>query len=161
VNATDREPARCPEENLMSDRVFAAILLLVTLGYAALAFFVIEAPFQYDPLGPESWPRILGAVMLVCLVLILARPKVDHFDVDRPSWVRLAAVLALLVAYAALFEPLGFIISTALFSLVTSRLLGAGWAGAAVFGVAMGLGGYLLCAVLLDLNLPAGPLPQL
>jgi putative tricarboxylic transport membrane protein len=145
----------------MPDRIFAAVLLLVTLGYTALAFFVIKAPFQYDPLGPESWPRILGAVMLICLVMILARPDVDHFDVDRPSWVRLAAVLALLVAYAALFEPLGFIISTALFSLAASRLLGAGWLPAALFGIAAGLGGYLLCVGLLGLNLPAGPLPRL
>ncbi len=145
----------------MADRFFAACLLLVTLGYAALAFFVIEAPFQYDPLGPESWPRILGAVMLVCLVLVLVRPDIDHFDVDRPSWMRLAAVLALLVAYAALFEPLGFIISTALFSLAVSRLLGAGWLPAAAFGVGMGVGGYLICVGLLGLNLPAGPLPRL
>ena len=145
----------------MPDRIFAALLLLVTLGYAALAFLVIEAPFQYDPLGPESWPRILGAVMILCLVLLLVRPDVEHFDTDRPSWVRLAAVLALLVAYAALFEPLGFILSTALFSLAVSRLLGAGWLRAAIFGVAMGVGGYLLCVGLLGLNLPAGPLPRL
>lgn len=145
----------------MSDRIFAAFLLLVTLGYSALAFFVIQAPFQYDPLGPESWPRILGAVMLICLVVLLIRPDVDHFDVDRPSWVRLAAVLALLVAYAALFEPFGFIISTALFALAVSRLLGATWWRAALFGVAVGVGGYLLCVGLLGLNLPAGPLPRL
>jgi putative tricarboxylic transport membrane protein len=161
MNATVLEPVPYPEENPMPDRVFAAFLLLVTLGYTALALFVIEAPFQYDPLGPESWPRILGAVMLVCLVLILARPDVHEFDVDRPSWVRLAAVLALLVAYAALFEPLGFIISTALFSLATARLLGADWLRAAIFGVAAGVGGYLLCVGLLGLNLPAGPLPRL
>ena len=145
----------------MPDRIFAAFLLLVTLGYSALAFLVIRAPFQYDPLGPESWPRILGAVMLVCLVLLLVRPDVDHFDVDRPSWVRLAAVLALLVAYAALFEPFGFVLSTALFSLLVSRLLGAAWLRAAVFGVAAGVGGYLVCVGLLGLNLPAGPLPRL
>lgn len=145
----------------MADRIFAACLLLVTLGYVALALFVIEAPFQYDPLGPESWPRILGAVMLVCLVLVLVRPDIDHFDVDRPSWVRLAAVLALLVAYAALFEPLGFILSTALFSLAVSRLLGAAWLNAALFGIAAGVGGYLICVGLLGLNLPAGPLPRL
>ncbi len=145
----------------MADRIFAAFLLLVTLGYAAIAFTVIEAPFQYDPLGPESWPRILGVVMLVCLVALLIRPHAAHFDVNRPSWLRLAAVMALLVAYAELFQPLGFILSTGLFALLGSRLLGAGWLRAALFGVAVGVGGYLLCVGLLDLNLPAGPLPRL
>jgi putative tricarboxylic transport membrane protein len=145
----------------MADRIFAAVLLAVTLAYGALAFFVIQAPFQYDPLGPESWPRILAVVMAVCLVALLWSPDVGRFDTDRPSWVRIAIVIALLIAYAALFEPLGFILSTTLFTLVLSRLLGAPWPGAAAFGVGMGVGGYLLCAGLLDLNLPAGPLPQL
>jgi putative tricarboxylic transport membrane protein len=145
----------------MPDRIFAAFLLVLTLIYFAFALFVIRAPFQYDPLGPETWPRLLAAVMLVCLIALLLRPDVEHFDVDRPSWVRLAAMLALLAAYAELFEPLGFIISTALFALITSRLTGASWKGAAVFGVAVGVGGYLLCVGLLDLNLPAGPLPRL
>ena len=145
----------------MADRLFAALLLIVTLAYGALALFVIKAPFQYDPLGPESWPRILAAVMAVCLVALLWSPDIGRFDTDRPSWVRLAIVVALLVGYAALFEPLGFVVSTTLFTLVTARLLGASWFGAAAFAVGMGVGGYLLCAGLLDLNLPAGPLPAL
>ncbi len=145
----------------MADRLFAAVLLVVTLAYGALALFVIKAPFQYDPLGPESWPRILAAVMILCLVALLWSPDIGRFDTDRPSWVRLAIVVALLVAYAALFQPLGFIISTTLFTFVVSRLLGAPWIGAAGFGLGTGVGGYLLCVGLLDLNLPAGPLPAL
>lgn len=145
----------------MADRIFTALLLGLTLFYGAFAFFVIEAPFQYDPLGPETWPQLLAAVMLVCLVALLWRPDVEHLDVTRPVWLRLGATLALLIAYAELFEPLGFILSTALFSLIASRMLGATWPRAAAFGVAAGVGGYLLCVGLLGLNLPAGPLPRL
>ncbi len=145
----------------MADRIFAAVLLAVTLAYGALAFFVIQAPFQYDPLGPESWPRILAVVMAVCLAALLWSPDIERFDTDRPSWVRLAIVVALLIAYAMLFQPLGFVISTTLFTLIVSRLLGAPWIGATAFGLGMGVGGYLLCVGLLDLNLPAGPLPAL
>ena len=39
----------------MADRIFAGLLLLVTLAYGFIAFTIIKAPFQYDPLGPESW----------------------------------------------------------------------------------------------------------
>jgi putative tricarboxylic transport membrane protein len=144
----------------MPDRIFAAVLLLLTLFYGFLAFFVLKAPIQYDPLGPEAWPRLLTVVMLICAVLLVWRPIVQHFDVDAPSWQRLTLILALLIGYALLFEPLGFILATTLFAAVTSRLLGALWKGAAIFGVSVGLGGYLLCAGLLDLNLPAGPLPS-
>lgn len=145
----------------MPDRIFAACLFVITLSYGAIALFVLKAPFQYDPLGPESWPRILAAVMLICLVLLFRRPDRGDFAVSRETWIHLATILALLIAYALLFEPLGFIIATALFAAIASRMLGAPWKHAAVFGVGMGVGGYLLCAGLLDLNLPAGPLPRL
>jgi putative tricarboxylic transport membrane protein len=145
----------------MPDRIFAAFLFIITLIYGGIALFLLKAPFQYDPLGPESWPRILAAVMLICLVFLFRRPDTGDFEVGRATWIKLAAILALLIAYALLFEPLGFIIATALFGMTASRLLGAPWTQAALFGVGMGIGGYLLCAGLLNLNLPAGPLPRL
>ncbi|MCB1354286.1 MAG: tripartite tricarboxylate transporter TctB family protein [Rhodobacteraceae bacterium] len=145
----------------MPDRIFAAVLLFLSLIYAFYAFFVIKAPFQYDPLGPEAWPRLLSVIMILCSGALLLRPIIQNFDVDGATWKRLAIVLALLAGYAVLFEPLGFIISTVLFATVTSRLLGAVWKRAALFGLGVGVGGYLLCAGLLDLNLPAGPLPRL
>jgi putative tricarboxylic transport membrane protein len=145
----------------MPDRIFAACLFVVTLFYGVIALFFLKAPFQYDPLGPESWPRILAAVMLVCLVLLFRRPDKGDFVVSRATWIHLVAILALLIAYALLFEPFGFIIATALFAAIASRMLGAPWMHAALFGVGMGVGGYLLCAGLLGLNLPAGPLPRI
>lgn len=145
----------------MSDRIFASALLAITLIYGFFAFFMISAPIQYDPLGPQAWPRLLTTVMLLCCIGLLWRPAVEDFDMNRATWTRLALVLALLVAYAVLFEPLGFVISTALFATAGARLLGATWARAAIFAVLIGVGGYVLCAGLLDLNLPAGPLPRL
>ena len=61
-------------------------------------------------------------------------------------------------AYAELYEPLGFILSTILFGTALCAMLGAGVARSIVFGVGTGVAGYLLCAVLLDLNLPEGAL---
>ena len=65
-------------------------------------------------------------------------------------------MVILLSAYAYLFEPLGFILSTVIFCAVMSKLLGASKLEAGLFGVASGFIGYGLCAVLLDLNLPFG-----
>ncbi|KGJ03544.1 putative tricarboxylic transport membrane protein [Paracoccus halophilus] len=145
----------------MADRIFAGVLLLVTLAYAFIAFTAIQAPFQYDPLGPESWPRLLSVVAIGCILGILWRPDNDSLDVARTTWFRLAAILVLLVAYAELFEPLGFIISTFLFSAVVSAMLGARPARALLFGAAAGLLGYVVCVMLLDLNLPGGFLGEL
>ncbi len=145
----------------MVDRVFAAVLLLVTLAYGLIAFTVIKAPFQYDPLGPESWPQILSVTAVICLGFLLWKPDVDRFDTNRPTWIKLVIVTAMLFAYAELYEPLGFIIATSLFAALMARLLGATWARSVAFGIVSGVFGYLVCAGLLDLNLPAGPLPKI
>ncbi|SFC86528.1 tripartite tricarboxylate transporter TctB family protein [Tropicimonas isoalkanivorans] len=140
----------------MADRIFAGAMLIVTLAYSVIAFTAISAPFQYDPLGPESWPRILSIVAIICLLIILWKPDTDEIGVAGQTWFRLAATVVLLLAYGQLYEPLGFILSTILFGTILSAMLGAGILRAVIFGIAAGIGGYLLCAVLLDLNLPQG-----
>lgn len=143
----------------MSDRIFAGVLMVVTLIYGYLALFVIRAPFQYDPLGPESWPQLLAGVMILCLLGLLWKPDHTPFDLQRTGALRLVLMLVLLIAYAELFERLGFVISTAIFCTLNARMMGGKWLSSAVFGVCMGVFGYLLCAGLLELNLPEGILP--
>lgn len=140
----------------MADRIFAGVMLVVTLAYGWLAFTAIGAPFQYDPLGPESWPRILSVVTALCFAIILLRPDVGSMEVKRPTWIRLALTVVLLVSYAELFERLGFILATLLFATLTARMLGAPWLRALIFGLIAGIVGYLLCVEILDLNLPGG-----
>lgn len=140
----------------MVDRIFAGVLLIVTLAYAVIAFTTIKAPFQYDPLGPESWPQILSLVAIACLLVICWKPDATELGVARQTWFRLAATVAMLIAYAELYEPLGFILATVLFGTALCAMLGAGAIRSVLFGVAAGVVGYLLCVTLLDLNLPEG-----
>ena len=140
----------------MADRIFAGVLLLVALGYSYIAFTVIKAPFQYDPIGPEGWPRLLGIVAILCTGYLVVRPDIARFDVTRATLARLGILIVLLFAYAATFQPLGFVLSTWAFCTVLAAILGATPVRALVFGAASGILGYLLCTVLLDLNLPAG-----
>lgn len=142
----------------MADRIFAGVLLIVALAYAVIAFTAISAPFQYDPLGPESWPQILSIVAIICILIILWKPDEDDLEVAGSTWIRLAATVIILLAYAELYEPLGFVLATILFGTVMAAMLGAGPLRSIIFGVVAGIAGYLLCAVLLDLNLPTGDL---
>lgn len=144
----------------MADRVFAGFLLIVTLAYAFIAWTIIQAPFQYDPLGPESWPRILSAVATLCIFYILWRPDAEPFAVTRYTWFRLALMVVLLFAYAELYEPLGFVISTILFGTIVALKLGAPRLGAVAFGVGAGVLGYLLCVTVMGLNLPEGEIVE-
>ncbi|WP_245197537.1 tripartite tricarboxylate transporter TctB family protein [Jiella mangrovi] len=140
----------------MADRIFAGVLLLVAIGYTIIAFTVIRAPFQYDPLGPESWPRILGLVAIPCILFVLVRPDVETFGMPLRTWGRLAALVVMLSGYAYLFQPLGFILATIVFCMALALMLGSRIVPALAFSVGIGLGGYFLCTKLLDLNLPAG-----
>ena len=140
----------------MAERVFAGILLLIAIGYGYRAFFVIRAPFQYDPLGPQSWPQLLAIVSALCCLALLARPD------PPPRWGgvktlrRLALMVAALILYAIAFQPLGFVISTTFFCTGLAWYLGAQPLPAIIFGVLFGVVSYYVCIEFLALNLPAG-----
>jgi putative tricarboxylic transport membrane protein len=144
----------------MADRLFAGFLLIVTLAYAYIAWTIIQAPFQYDPLGPESWPRILAGATVPCLLYVLWRPDDEPFAVTKYTWFRIGLMVVLLFAYAELYEPLGFIISTILFGTIVALTLGSPRLGALAFGVGSGVFGYLLCVTLMGLNLPEGEIVE-
>ena len=145
----------------MADRIFGCIALAIALGYGFIAFTIIEAPFQYDPLGPETWPQILSVFACLCCLYIIILPDGTRIKVLGTTLLRIATLLILLSAYAYLYEEVGFMLSTTLFCLVLSRILGATLLQAVVFSVASGSIGYLLCAVILDLNLPEGVILKL
>ncbi|WP_020559374.1 tripartite tricarboxylate transporter TctB family protein [Thiofilum flexile] len=140
----------------MADRIFAAITLLIVVAYGWAAFMIIKAPFQYDPLGPESWPRILSVLAGLCCLWIIFKPDVDKIDITHNVLVRLVIMVVLLLGYAYLFEHAGFILSTTGFCIGAAYLLGAKPVHALIFGAATGIIGYVLGAKLLALNLPAG-----
>lgn len=145
----------------MPDRIFAGFILLIAVAYTIIAFTVIRAPFQYDPLGPETWPKLVGIAAIICASLVALKPDVFDFDVSmRTAW-RLASLLVMLLIYSSLFKPLGFVLSTLLFCLALSKMLGATLQAAVFFGVATGLGGYLVFTLILNLNLPAGILKSI
>jgi putative tricarboxylic transport membrane protein len=140
----------------MADRLFALVILLVSAGYTLLAFTVIKAPFQYDPLGPETWPRIIGVVAIACATFVFIRPDVARFELSLPTWARLAILVVLLLLYAELYQPAGFILATFGFASALSVMLGARILPALAFGAVLGVAGYFACTELLALNLPAG-----
>ncbi len=139
------------------DRVLGAVLLLVALAFIAGAAR-LQVPFQYEPLGPKAFPIVLGTLLAICGVVLTLRPDtVEWFDSRAAAWRVLAGAL-LLCLYAALFEPLGFILSTALAVTAMSRLFGLSVGPAALYGVALAVIGYFGVGEGMGLNLPAGDL---
>jgi hypothetical protein len=106
-----------------------AVLLSVAAWFYRLAG-AIAYTHRGDNLGPDFWPRIaLAAIMIICVIqggrlLIFGRAsdKSSVIDLDGEeedeaprSGVLLAAGLGLTIAYCLTMPILGFLISTALF----------------------------------------------
>ncbi|MGB3209754.1 MAG: hypothetical protein WBB19_03520 [Desulforhopalus sp.] len=82
----------------MADRIFGCIALAIIFGYGFIAFTVIEAPFQYDPLGPETWPRIFSVFACLCCAYIIILPDGTRMKILGMTLTRIAVLLILLSA---------------------------------------------------------------
>lgn len=140
----------------MSDRVFGGV------GIALALFFIwqatrIEVSFLSDPVGPQVFPIIIGAVLAISGAVIALKPD------PAPNWpglarlAEIAMAVASMVAYALLLPTLGFVISTALASAYLTWRLGTRPVWAVVSGVATSAGIYIVFHLILGLSLARGP----
>ena len=103
----------------MSDRVFGLVVVLVALAYIASAT-QIQTSFLSDPIGPKAFPMLVGSIAALCGAIMILRPD------EEPDWPELRTLGALLisvivlVAYAYMLKPLGFLIPTAIVAAVLS-----------------------------------------
>jgi putative tricarboxylic transport membrane protein len=142
----------------MIDRIFAAVWLLLTIGFAAVAR-TYEAQYSYEPIGPRAFPLLLAAISAGCSLWLLLRPKavMEQLAGLPEGGLRRALILiAAVVVYAFLFEAIGFPLATALMTIVVGRLFGGSWGGLAIAGVALGIALFVLFDRVLDVTLPLG-----
>ncbi|TEA78266.1 tripartite tricarboxylate transporter TctB family protein [Allopusillimonas ginsengisoli] len=139
----------------MTDRYlgFAAILfaaLMVWFGWD------IEAPFSYEPVGPRAFPLLLAACIGLCGVWLLFKGRF-HAEGNPPGANgRIALMVIYCIAYALLFDTLGFIVATALVTVLVGRLFGGTWGKVALGGVIMSIFFFVLFDRVLDVVLPLG-----
>lgn len=139
----------------MYDRLFGAVWLLLCAGLAVIAWG-FQAPFSYDPVGPRAYPLLLLALMAAGSLWLILRP--NHFEhlLSRHQSLRALLCVLVLLAYALLFEPLGFVPSTALAAATLGLLFGGKPLACVISGVLMGVLLYVLFDLLLDVPLPLG-----
>lgn len=144
------------------DRWIAVIFLLICLTYGYTAFFAMDAslpPFmRRNPIWPSTFPKILSILgMILALVVIFTskETEIKEGDIDyrRLHEYKLGQALlliSLMIAYALLLRPAGFIPSTITFLIMGSVLLGERrWiAMILTAGIATGFIWYLVQVVL-------------
>lgn len=137
---------------MISDRIFG---LVVTLG--ALAYIVgasqLQTSFLSDPVGPKTFPILVGTVAGICGIFMILRPDPD------PDWPALRTLGALSIAvvvmigYAYALKPMGFLVPTAIAAGVLSYQISPRPVAAILTGLGLSLGLFVLFKFVLGLSL--------
>ena len=120
------------------DRWIALIILGISLVYGYTAWFTMDAglpPFmQRNPIWPSTFPKVLSIMaMLAALVILLGfekaptdakEPDIDYRRLGDYKVGQAVALLCLMVTYALLLRPAGFLLSTSGFLIIGATLLG-------------------------------------
>ena len=140
----------------MSDRIFGITIIVVALIFIISATQV-QLGFVTEPVGPRLFPFIVGGVMILCGITVVLRPD------DNPIWPKLGIFAKLLLAvvvlviYAYLLRPLGFIVPTAIASAVISYQIQSRVYYAIFTGIILSVGLFLIFKYALGLGLFAFP----
>ena len=141
---------------MLSDRIFGLVAALVALAYVVSAT-QIQTSFLADPVGPRVFPIIIGVVAALSAMFLVFRPDAE------PEWPRARTFAALgfavivLVAYAYALKPLGFLLPTAVVAAILSYQISPRARYAAITGISLSLGLYLIFRFGLGLGLLAFP----
>ena len=112
------------------DRYIAVALLAFSIGYGYLAWTHPLLPFEVRmPFKPNTMPLGLAGLGIVFSSLLLLLPSNDRLEKDAEgwrgfAWKNTALLIGLAIGYAFLLRPIGFIASTTLFIVLSSRVLG-------------------------------------
>lgn len=145
---------------LVFQRLFALAMLLVCLVLAIMAW-PYQAAFSYEPVGPRAYPLLMLALLGVSFLYMLIRPTAivhseDEPQLDRPTLNKIVICTLLLLVFAGLFEPLGFVLSAILIGIPMARLYGGRWLPSVVIITLMSIGLYWLFDRVMDVPLPLG-----
>ena len=138
-----------------SDRFLGAVCVAAA-GAMAWAARDYAAPISYEPVGPRAFPMLLAALIALAGGWLVVRPS-GHPAAVAPG--RLGALLGCVgavLAYALLFQALGFTLATTAMAVPIGVAFGGRWPLALAGGAGLGLGLYLMFDKLLDVVLPTG-----
>ena len=122
------------------DRWIALIFIAFCCVYGYLAFFTMDQllpPFmQRNPVWPSTFPKVLTVLgVVIGLIVVLGLEKPDGDAQPSPTDInyrrlheyklgQAILLLALMVVYALMLRPAGFLLSTTVFLVAGSAILG-------------------------------------
>lgn len=132
------------------------MIIAVALGFI-LSATQIQTSFLSDPVGPKTFPFLIGGVLMVSALTMLLKPDAD------PAWPQLHVIgklliaIAVLVGYSYALRPWGFLIPTALAAGLLSYQIQSRPVPAILTGLGLSIGLFLVFKYGLGLGLFALP----
>lgn len=139
----------------MSERIFGGVLLLVSLAGIWIGWD-LQPPVSYEPVGPRAFPLLVLALLGICAVTLMLEKKSDTVWAPPPVLRRVGVLFLVVLAYALLFDKLGFVVATALMTIPVARFFGGSWKQSVAGGIGLGVGMFFFFDRLLDVALPTG-----
>ncbi|MBK1783335.1 tripartite tricarboxylate transporter TctB family protein [Prauserella cavernicola] len=161
VEQTGAEPERPERRTVLASAAFGGLMLVAAVCVVVDA---VRLPETSGVVGPAAVPLPIGVLLGAVGATLVVRARLQLRDAapgeTRPAHggLRVAAMVATLVAFAVLLPVLGYVVSSAALFAVTAILLGAprpaqmiayGWALSALV--------FLTFDRLIGLTLPTGP----
>ncbi len=149
---------RRPGEAAFTLLMLAASLVLLWSAYGISGFEALSSP--------GTVPMATTFVMVIAAAMIALRtirlPQISGETVAKDILpIAVILVAALLIAYAVLLKPLGFLPTSALFLIVAIKTLWRhGWAMTLVVSFGSLIGIYIVFRVIFTVLMPAGVVPE-
>ena len=140
----------------LGDRILGLGLLVLAVAYGWVAQQWPEPFGGAEGVGPETFPTILSVVLVAGSLYLMVRPDPDTRWPVGKSLLELVIALVVLVVYALLLEPLGFVIATTFAVGTLSWRMGARPGRAFVTGLVSAVVVFVLFSYGLQLSLPTG-----
>jgi len=140
----------------MSDRMLGLACMVLAAFYILFAT-QIQIGFMSDPMGPRAFPILIGAILALAGLYPIIRPD------PEPQWPHLSRVLeivfaaGLMIAYTFALPEIGFTVATTIAAGLLSWRLGAHPAKAAIAGLVIAVGIFVIFRLILKLSLAIGP----
>ena len=141
---------------MASDRIFGLVMAVIALAYIASAF-QIQTSFLSDPVGPKTFPVIIGAIGALSAMFLVFRPDPEPQWPAAKTFGALAIAVIVLVLYAYSLRPLGFLLPTAIAAAILSYQISPRPKYAAMVGIGLSAGLFVIFRFALGLGLVPFP----
>lgn len=141
---------------LNGDRLLGLFLFVIALAYGWASQQWPEPFGSHEVVGPDTFPMILAVALFLSSIALMYKPEANSIWPKGKTLLEIGYAIVALIAYAALMEPLGFILSTMGTVTFLAWRMGGSLKISALVALCAAIGVFLLFNNVLDLPLPLG-----